>query len=199
MMGDIGQKPRRSAAPASGSPALGTITAYAAAIAAFTYALLSLYWAVGGHGLVSTVGGYVEQFAHRGGAIPVLVALAATVAKVAGGLLALALVRPWGRVVSRSWLLAGAAAASVLLVLYGAVNVAAGALVLSGVIHPAGSVDRTALRWHVGVWDLWFLVWGTMLALATASYWRRTASRNGAWLGQEIGSYFDLKNSVGGG
>ena len=77
---------------------------------------------------------------------------------------------------------------AVLLDGYGAVNGAAGALVLSGVIHPAGSVDRTALRWHVGVWDLWFLVWGTMLALATASYWRRTASRNGAWLGQEIGS-----------
>jgi len=38
-------------------------------------------------------------------------------------------------------------------------NVLLGALVLSAVIHPAGSVDRTALRWHVGVWDLWFLVW----------------------------------------
>jgi hypothetical protein len=143
-------------------------------MAAFTYALLSLYWAVGGPGLVSTVGGYVEQFAHRGGAVPVLVALAATAAKVAGGLLALALVRPWGRVVRRGWLLAGAAAASALLVVYGAVNVAAGALVLSGVIHPAGSVDRTALRWHVGVWDLWFLVWGILLALAATSYRRRT-------------------------
>jgi hypothetical protein len=184
MMSRTGHKPRWSAAPASGSPGLGTITAYAAAIAAFTYALISLYWALGGHGLVSTVGGYVEQFARRGGAIPVLVALAATVAKVAGGLLALALVRPWGRMVPRRWLLAGAAAASALLVLYGAVNVAAGALVLSGVIHPAGSVDRTALRWHVGVWDLWFLLWGIMLALATVSYWRR--GRAGG--GQEIDS-----------
>jgi len=138
---------------------------------------MSLYWAVGGHGLVSTVGGYVEQFARRGGAVPVVVALAATAAKAAGGLLALALVRPWGRVVPRRWLLAGAAAASALLVLYGAVNVAAGALVLLGVIHPAGGVDRTALRWHVGVWDLWFLVWGVLLALAAAGYWRRTVNR----------------------
>ena len=94
------------------------------------------------------------------------------------GLVALALVRPWGRVVPRRWLLAGAAAASALLVLYGAVNVAAGALVLSGVIHPAGSVDRTALRWHVGVWDLWFLVWGIVLAVATASYWWRTGHQS---------------------
>ena len=179
MRGRSGQEPGRSGSAASGPPALGTITAYAAAIAAFAYALISLYWAVGGRGLVSTVGGHVAQFARRGGAVPVVVALAATAAKVAGGLLALALVRPWGRVVPRRWLLAGAAAASALLVGYGAVNVAAGALVLSGVIHPAGRVDRTALRWHAGVWDLWFLVWGILLALATAGYRRRTASRAG--------------------
>ena len=57
------------------------------------------------------------------------------------------------------------------------VRVIIAALVLLGVIHPTGSVDRTALRWHVGVWDLWFLVWGILLALATVGYWRRTATR----------------------
>jgi uncharacterized membrane protein len=133
---------------------------------------------VGGHRLVSTVGGYVERFARQGGAVPVLVALAAAAAKVACGLLALALVRPWGRVIPRRWLLAGSAAASVLLVGYGGLNVLAGALVLSGAIHPDGSVDRTALRWHVGVWDLWFLVWGILLALATVSYWRRPGNQD---------------------
>jgi hypothetical protein len=156
---------------------VGTVTAYAAALAGFGYALLSLYWALGGHALVSTVGGYAEQFARRGGALPVLIALAATLAKVAGGLLPLALVRRWGRVVPRGWLLAGSAGASALLVGYGGLNVLLGALVLSGVIHPAGSVDWTALRWHVGVWDLWFLVWGILLAVATVAYWRRTARR----------------------
>jgi Protein of unknown function (DUF3995) len=185
-MSGTGPERGRCASAASGSRALGTATAYAAAVAAFGYALMSLYWAVGGRGLVSTVGGYVEQFAHRGGPVPVLVALAATVAKVAGGLLALALVRPWGRAIRRRWLLAGATAASVLLVLYGAVNVGAGALVLSGAIHPAGRVDRTALRWHVGVWDLWFLVWGILLAVATAGYWRRTGNRNGGSPGPRI-------------
>src|SRR5215471_7451492 len=179
-MSGTGPERGRCASAALGSRALGTVTAYAAAIAAFAYALMSLYWAVGGHGLVSTVGGYVEQFARRGGAVPVLVALAATVAKVAGGLLALALVRPWGRVVPRRWLLLGSTGASVLLVAYGGLNVLAGALVLSSVVHPAESVDRTALRWHVGVWDLWFLIWGILLALATIGYWRRTAHRSAA-------------------
>jgi Protein of unknown function (DUF3995) len=163
------------AAPSGGATA-ATVTAYAAAAAAFGYALVSAYWALGGRGLISTVGGYVTQLAHRGGAAPVLLALAAAAAKVVGGLLALALVRPWGRVIRRGWLLGCAAGASLLLVVYGGLNVLLEALVLSGVIHPAGSVDRTALHWHAGVWDLWFLVWGILLALATAGYWRRTVT-----------------------
>ncbi len=179
-MSGTGAERGQSAAAATGWPAVGVATAYAAAIAAFAYALVSLYWALGGHGLVGTVGGYVERSAGRGGAVAVLVAVAAAAAKVVGGLLALALARPWGRVVPRWWLLIGSAGASVLLVGYGGLNVVVGALVLSGVIHPAGSVDRTALRWHVAVWDLWFLVWGILLALAAAGYWRRTVNADAA-------------------
>lgn len=175
-MGRIGAQNGQSTPAASPWSAVRAVAAYAAGTAAFAYALMSLYWALGGHALVSTIGGYVEQFARRGGALPVLVALAATLAKVIGGLLALALVRPWGRVVPRRWLLICSAGASVLLVVYGGTNVLVGSLVLSGVIHSTGSVDRTALRWHVGVWDLWFLVWGILLALATVGYWRRTAT-----------------------
>lgn len=157
---------------AHGRPAPGTLAAYMASVVAFGYALLSLYWALGGHALISTVGGSVEQLANRGGALALLAALAAALAKLAGGFLALALVRPWGRVIPRRWLLAVSAVASGVLVVYGGLNVLFGSLVLSGVLQPAGSVDRTALRWHVGVWDLWFLVWGVLLAVATAS-WRR--------------------------
>lgn len=170
----------RHLAPASGWFAVGMAAAYAAATVAFAYAVVSVYWAVGGHALVSTVGGYVEQFARQTGPVPVLVALAAAVAKIFGGLLALALVRPWGRVIPRRWLLIASAGASALLTAYGGLYVLGGALVLSGVIHPPGHVDRTALRWHVGVWDLCFLVWGILLALAAAGFRRRTAKRSAA-------------------
>ena len=166
----------RSASAARDRPAVGIVAAYAAAAVAFAYALLSLYWAAGGRGLVSTIGGFVEQMARRGGVAVVLLAVAAMAAKAVGGLIALALVRPWGRALRRLWLLIVSAAASVLLIVYGGLYVAAGALVLAGVLHPSGSVDRTALRWHVGLWDLWFLVWGILLAVATASYQRRTAT-----------------------
>jgi hypothetical protein len=141
---------------------------------------VSFYWAFGGTGLVSTVGGYVQSFARHGGPGAALVAAAAALAKVAGVLLALALVRPWGRRVPRRWLLGVAVAASVVLVLYGGAAVLAGALVLSGAVHPSGAVDRNALRWHVSLWDLWFLVWGLCMAVATEGYRRRTAAPGGA-------------------
>src|SRR5260370_5945981 len=103
MMGRTGVENGESGPAASGWSAVGAVAAYAAAIVALAYALMSLYWALGGHALVSTIGGYAGQFARRGGALPVLAALAVMLAKVAGGLLALALVRPWGRVVPRGW------------------------------------------------------------------------------------------------
>lgn|SRR6266498_1103348 len=138
-MGKTGPGGGRFARAALGLCALGAVAAYAAAAVAFGYALVSLYWALGGRGLISTVGGYAEQFAHGGGVVAVLVAVAVAVAKVAGGLLALVLVRPWGRVIPRGWLLIVSAGTSVLLVVYGGLNVTAGALVLWGVIHPAGA------------------------------------------------------------
>src|SRR6266511_555354 len=67
------------------------------------------------------------------------------------------------------------AAASTLLVLYGGVYVLVGGLVLGGVITPSEPVDRHGLRWHVFVWDLWFLLWGLALGLAT---WRSHVDRS---------------------
>jgi uncharacterized membrane protein len=80
--------------------------------------------------------------------------------------------RPWRTAVGARLLLAANALASLALVLWGGINVAVGALVLGEVIVPAEDVDEHALRWHVFVWDLWFLVWGLLLALATARYRR---------------------------
>ncbi len=44
---------RAQAPPPTGWSTAGTVAAYAAAIVAFAYALVNLYWAAGGHGLVS--------------------------------------------------------------------------------------------------------------------------------------------------
>ncbi len=99
--------------------------------------------------------------------LAITIGLTATVVKAAGALLALALARSWRRVIPRVWLLPGATTGSSLLVCYGAVQVAAGALVLAAAVHPSGTVDRTALSWHVAVWDMWFLLRGPVVSAAT--------------------------------
>lgn len=151
--------------------------AYAAAALAFTYAAVSLYWTAGGTALLSTVSRSIADIGRQGGLLAVALGLAAAALKLAGGMLALALVRPWGRAMPRGWLLACAAGASVVLACYGAIQVAAGSLVLSGIVRPGTAVDWTALRWHVLVWDMWFLIWGIVLAAATVTWWRQGCAR----------------------
>ena len=135
-----------------------------------------VYWALGGQALLSTVGGWVEDLGRRGGAASAVVGLVAGGLKLAGAVLAVALVHPAGRRLPQRPLWGLAAVASGLLVLYGGVLVVAGALVLTGVIDPAGPVDRAALRWHVLGWDSWFLLWGLLLGLTVLSH-RRDARR----------------------
>lgn len=142
--------------------------AWAAAVLALASALVSLYWTAGGTALLDTVGGAIEDLARErspgslalGGGTVLLKAIAGALA------LALAVARPRASAVRRRVLLLANGAASAILCLWGGANVAVGALVLSGAITPATDVDRRALRWHVFVWDLWFLVWGVVLALA---------------------------------
>jgi hypothetical protein len=147
--------------------------AYAACALALLYAVPSFYWAAGGTVGLDTVGGAIEELARDRDPAGLALGIGAGVLKVGGAVLALALVRPWGRRVPRRLLGGVAWAAGVGLTLYGGLLVAVGALVLAGVIRPAGSVDRMALRWHVLLWDLWFLVWGLLLSVAAWHYGRQ--------------------------
>jgi Protein of unknown function (DUF3995) len=140
--------------------------AYAACGVALANAVPSFYWAFGGTAGIDTLGGRLEELARSDDPVVLWLAGGAGVVKVAGAVLALALVRPWGRLVPGRVLVVAAWVGAVVLVLYGGANVVAGALVLAGVVEVAGGVDRTALWWHVLVWDSWFVVWGVLLGMA---------------------------------
>jgi hypothetical protein len=145
-------------------------------VLAFGYAAVSLYWAAGGRAMLTTVGGFAATMSGAGGAGAVLVLSLVVAIKAAGGLLALALIgppRPWR---PRRELFIVAMAGSAVLVLYGMVQVAAEILVETGAITPRAP-DFVALRWHLGLWDLWFLIWGLLLMIAAIGYWRATAGR----------------------
>ena len=72
-----------------------TWPAYAAASVAAVFALVSLYWAAGGMAGMGTLGGEIERLGRARDPELVAATWAATVLKVIGALLALALVRPW--------------------------------------------------------------------------------------------------------
>ena len=146
------------------------VPAYAAAVLAFASGAVSLYWTFGGTVLLDTVGGAFEDLARKMSPEAILLGILVVLVKVAGGLLALALVQPWGALVGPRLLFVSSAVGSVILVVYGGVLVLVGGLVLADVVTPSVPVDEHALRWHVFVWDLWFLVWGIVLGLAAWRY-----------------------------
>jgi Protein of unknown function (DUF3995) len=86
---------------------------------ALLYAVPSFYWALGGTAGLDTVRGAIEELGRTRDPAGVALGIWAGVDKVAGGLLALALVRAWGRAVPRRLLLGIAWAASMALTAYG--------------------------------------------------------------------------------
>jgi hypothetical protein len=151
----------------------GTWAGYAACGCALLYAAVSFYWAAGGAAGLGTIGGQLEELGRARDPGIIALVWATGFLKVIGGLLALTLVRPWGRVFPRHLLLAAAWGGSGLLTLYGGFLVIVEALVVTGIVPTPESVDWTALWWHLLVWDAWFLVWGVLLGVAAWYYTRR--------------------------
>jgi Protein of unknown function (DUF3995) len=142
---------------------LGRAAAYIAAGLAFASAATTAYWLFGGAALLDTLGGSVEHLARDRSTAAVALAATVVVIKSGAGVLALLLLSP----AQRGWrmILALDILAAAALCLWGGANVLLGALVLRCAIERA-DIDRHALRWHVFLWDGWFLVWGIALALA---------------------------------
>ncbi|MGI8855695.1 MAG: DUF3995 domain-containing protein [Thermomicrobiales bacterium] len=140
---------------------------YAACIWAFVFAAISFYWAAGGRAGAATNAPAITAhvLARDPGWIAIL--WATGVLKVVAGLLALALVRPWGRVFPRWLLMIAAWGAVALMGLYeGAASMIQHALMVTGVIAtPTGLGSRSA-RWHLLLWDPWWLVGGLLFAAA---------------------------------
>ncbi|HEX6423089.1 MAG TPA: DUF3995 domain-containing protein [Acidimicrobiales bacterium] len=164
--------PSRPSHPAGHPPAAGVVAAVTAAALGVGHALVSLYWALGGTGLLDTIGGDLERWGRERRpplvaglwavvAVKLVVALVAPVlAGVGAGRLP-----PWFRTgVARAlgWV------AAVTLVAYGGVLTIVGLAVQSGAIDATADADHRALAWHAYLWDPWFLLWGLAFC---ASLW----------------------------
>lgn len=149
------------------------LTALAAAFG-FGHALISLYWATGGTGLLSTVGTWAVELSEQEpekAALVLLVVAAGKVTVAAAPLLSVV-----GVLRTPRWLLALYVLAAVALIFYGGVNTAAAWLVIGGVIAPDGPPDPGGLFGHAVLWDPWFLIWGILLAAGLRTWSTRDGS-----------------------
>jgi hypothetical protein len=160
-----------TAAPRGPSRWAGGV-AYAAAGWAFLFAALSFYWALGGTAGSDTVSPEIAQLARAH--VPwVMAALwISAIIKVVSGLVALALIQPWGSRVPRWILLLLAWGAGTLLFGHGGLFFAVGVLALSGTI--GYSAPATVLHWYTFLWGPWWLLGGLLFLLAAWSYVRRS-------------------------
>lgn len=149
---------------------------YAACAWALLFAALSFYWAAGGTLAVETNAPAITRpvLAREPGWIALLWATGAL--KAVAGLLALALVRPWGMVLPRRLLLAGGWAAFAIMALYeGAASLLQHALMVAGLIATPAGLGATSARWHLLLWDPWWLLGGILFGLATWRYQQRSS------------------------
>jgi Protein of unknown function (DUF3995) len=153
--------------------------AYAAAAWAFGFAAVSFYWALGGTVGLDTLAVELERDAREGGSKLVALAVAPGVAKLALGVLALALVEPRRAPVPERVLVVLAWLAGIGLSLYGAVLTAEKALMQLDAIDVTESLGEDRVEWYLFLWDPLWLVGGILFLLAAASA-RRTIRRTPA-------------------
>lgn len=133
------------------------------------FGLVSLYWAAGGEIGISTLAQVLQDRAREGDGAMRLQTLVTGLLKIAGGGLALATIRPWGRRLPRRPLLLMVGGVGTLYALYGVLGFTEKVLMATGVIGIPDGFGEEAVVWYLVLWEpTWML--GGALFLLTA--WR---------------------------
>jgi Protein of unknown function (DUF3995) len=149
------------------------VTAAAAIISAvlgLASAGVSAYWALGGDGLLDTVGGDIERWGRERETEVVVILWLIVALKTIVAIAAPILVR-----VGNDWLPAWTRSrlprvlgwiAAVTLTVYGGVLTFVGLLVQADVVDASADADSAALAWHAHLCDPWFAIWGVAFLVA---------------------------------
>ena len=140
---------------------------YAASAWMFVFAAMSFYWALGGTTGLNTVS-LGQEAAGKSWFITVL--WVTGILKVIGGLLALALIQPWGRRIPRLLLLIAAWSVGAVLVIHGGDFVIQGILTETGLISFSNPATWTSAHWQAFMWGPWWLLGGLLFCLAAWNY-----------------------------
>jgi len=137
--------------------------AWVAAGLGVLYASVSAYWAVGGTGLLDTIGGTLERDARAGGFVVEVGLWAVVILKLVAAAVPVQATRDHRASGRRRVLRRVAGLEAAILTIYGLVLTSVGLLVQADVIAPSHRADQRALAWHAFLWDPWFLVWGGLV------------------------------------
>lgn len=145
----------------------GAWFAYAACAWAFAFAAMSFYWAAGGTAGADTLGPAVTDpaLARDPGFVALLWGTGAL--KLAGGLMALALVQRWGRIMPRWLLLTATWGGGLFMLVYAGLNLGVRGLMAVGVLRTPDSMRTAAAQWHLLLWDPWWLLGGILFVAAS--------------------------------
>lgn len=144
------------------------VVGYAAAVWAFLFAAVNLYWGLGGTLGVNTLGDRIAEQALAGDPELLLVNAVSVVGKIFIGLLGLALVHLWERRLLGELLRVAVWAVGILLAFYGVGCAVQHAMMAAGSIPITSSLGSlSAVQSHLFIWDpVWIL--GGILFLLTA-------------------------------
>ena len=138
--------------------------AYAAYGWAFVFTALSCYWALGGTVGTETVSPAIVQLARAHDPWVEAALWLTAFIKVISGVVVLALILPWGRMIPRWLLLMLAWGAGTLLFVHGGLYFVVGVLALSGTIRVG--TPLLLLRLYTFLWGPWWLLGGMLFLLA---------------------------------
>lgn len=155
------------------------LAGYAACAWALVFAAVSFYWAAGGTIGADTIGPALANLALARDPEFVAILWITGALKLVAGLLALALVQRRGWFIPRWLLLVAGWGAGAGLILYGGASFVQHALMVAGTIAVPAGLGETAARWHLLLWDPWWLLGGLLFAAATWGCGRRPASVGG--------------------
>lgn len=135
----------------------GAIAFGVAALAGTLHSLITFYWALGGEGLLWTMGeNFLSKFhgirwvLYPLGVVKTALALGPIILNATGW--------PWSRISRPLCWLVGAG-----LTVWGGISASVSGAALVGLIHPEGGVNRAAMIGHAAIWDPLFIVWGAGL------------------------------------
>lgn len=166
--------------------------AYLAASWALLFAVPSIYWALGGTAGLDLVSTGAKRLAVERQGWFVLLLWVTAAGKVLAGVLALSLVRSWGRLFPHWLRLVATGGLGAAFLLYGVTSLVRSVPALTGSVPLDATLDRTILRWYVFAWQPFWVLGGLTFLAAAVLFHRGRAGRPRPHLTQQRPTSYDI-------